>query len=238
MVAFRCSAFCVPCRRPSACRVLRPHSGGTKAVLVIDPGLPVAGWEQEVCRALEVWAIPRDLAAEVSPMLRTRGVAAGADRFWVVGCEVVVVVVVGGGRMLDCAKGMALMTESRRRFASRDGVTEIDRSGPPLRLHGQRAFGDLWALEAIRLIRVSLKRTWADPPDETARTAMMLTSLLAGLVFSNPSLGAVHAMAHSRDGGHDLAHGDGIAILLPHVIAFKSWRDIGPPLPCDRGDRT
>src|SRR5690606_16551194 len=43
----------------------------------------------------------------------------------------------------------------------------------------------------------------------------------AGLAFSNASLGAVHAMAHSLGGLLDLAHGECNAMLLEPVIAFN-----------------
>ena len=49
----------------------------------------------------------------------------------------------------------------------------------------------------------------------------MLGSLHAGLAFSNASLGAVHAMAHSLGGYLDLPHGECNALLLEHVIRFN-----------------
>lgn len=49
----------------------------------------------------------------------------------------------------------------------------------------------------------------------------MLGSLEAGLAFSNASLGAVHAMAHSLGGLLDLAHGECNAILLGPVMAYN-----------------
>ena len=49
----------------------------------------------------------------------------------------------------------------------------------------------------------------------------MLGSLLAGLAFSNASLGAVHAMAHSLGGFSDLPHGECNALLLEHVVDFN-----------------
>jgi alcohol dehydrogenase class IV len=49
----------------------------------------------------------------------------------------------------------------------------------------------------------------------------MLASLLAGLAFSNASLGAVHAMAHSLGGYSDLPHGECNALLLEHVAEFN-----------------
>ena len=61
----------------------------------------------------------------------------------------------------------------------------------------------------------------SDPLDLLAREGMTLGCLEAGLAFSNASLGAVHAMAHSLGGFFDLPHGECNAILLPHVMEFN-----------------
>ena len=45
--------------------------------------------------------------------------------------------------------------------------------------------------------------------------------MLAGLAFSNASLGLVHAMAHSLGGLLDLPHGECNALLLEHVVDFN-----------------
>lgn len=80
---------------------------------------------------------------------------------------------------------------------------------------------DIHALEAIRLIRANLLNTLANPLDLELRTSLMQASLEAGLAFSNASLGAVHAMAHSLGGYLDLPHGECNALLLDHVISFN-----------------
>jgi alcohol dehydrogenase class IV len=59
------------------------------------------------------------------------------------------------------------------------------------------------------------------PDDIVLRSNLTLASLQAGLAFSNASLGAVHAMAHSLGGLLDLAHGECNAILLDHVIGYN-----------------
>ncbi len=61
----------------------------------------------------------------------------------------------------------------------------------------------------------------AAPDDPELRDSMMLASLEAGLAFSNASLGAVHALAHSLGGLLDLPHGECNAILLAPVIAYN-----------------
>lgn len=78
---------------------------------------------------------------------------------------------------------------------------------------------DVHALEAIRLIASALPAAVEEPDDLNLRFSTLLASLHAGLAFSNASLGAVHAMAHSLGGAYDLAHGRCNALLLEHVMA-------------------
>lgn len=91
---------------------------------------------------------------------------------------------------------------------------------------------DLHALQAVRLISSHLVTAITEPHNLAARNAMMLASLEAGLAFSNASLGAVHAMAHSLGGFFDLPHGECNALLLDHVVAYnfsaavERYRDI------------
>ncbi len=80
---------------------------------------------------------------------------------------------------------------------------------------------DLHALEAVRLLVANLAPAIADGDDLDSRGRMMLGSLHAGLAFSNASLGATHAMAHSLGGLLDFPHGEANAILLEHVVAFN-----------------
>lgn len=80
---------------------------------------------------------------------------------------------------------------------------------------------DIQALESIRLISMYLERAYQNPDNVEFRYKTMLGSLLAGLAFSNASLGAVHAMAHSLGGLSDLPHGECNALLLEAVIDFN-----------------
>jgi alcohol dehydrogenase class IV len=83
---------------------------------------------------------------------------------------------------------------------------------------------DMHALEAMRLVAASLRRTVEAPNNMEERGQMMLASLQAGLAFSNASLGSVHSMAHSLGGYKDLPHGECNALLLPHVIDYNFSR--------------
>jgi alcohol dehydrogenase class IV len=86
---------------------------------------------------------------------------------------------------------------------------------------GHSPLTDIHALEAMRLISSNLLKSIAEPADIDYRTSMMLGSLEAGLAFSNASLGAVHAMAHSVGGLLDLPHGECNAMLFDRVVDFN-----------------
>jgi alcohol dehydrogenase class IV len=78
---------------------------------------------------------------------------------------------------------------------------------------------DVYALDAIKLISQNLASLLSSSPTEESVYPVMLGSLQAGLAFSNASLGAVHAMAHSLGGLLQLPHGECNSILLSPVIA-------------------
>ncbi|MGM0502768.1 MAG: alcohol dehydrogenase-like regulatory protein ErcA [Bacillota bacterium] len=80
---------------------------------------------------------------------------------------------------------------------------------------------DVHALKAINLIIDNLVHISEENNDINLLNNLMLGSLHAGLAFSNASLGAVHAMAHSLGGKYDLPHGECNSILLEHVIAYN-----------------
>lgn len=80
---------------------------------------------------------------------------------------------------------------------------------------------DLLALQAIRLITSNMLLTIVERDNIVLRGEMLLGCLEAGLAFSNASLGAVHAMAHSLGGLLNAPHGECNAILLPYVIEFN-----------------
>jgi alcohol dehydrogenase class IV len=86
---------------------------------------------------------------------------------------------------------------------------------------GHSPITDTHALQAIQLIMENLPSVMAEPLSIDKREKIMLGSIQAGLAFSNASLGAVHAMAHSLGGLLDLPHGECNALLLDHVISFN-----------------
>jgi alcohol dehydrogenase class IV len=80
---------------------------------------------------------------------------------------------------------------------------------------------DMAAISAVRLVAGNLLGAYQEPANIKFRENMMMASLMAGLAFSNASLGIVHAMAHSLGGTLDLPHGECNAILLEKAVLYN-----------------
>ncbi|MBP1628376.1 MAG: alcohol dehydrogenase, class [Holophagaceae bacterium] len=263
--------------------------GAERVLVVSDPGVRKAGWTRAVTEALEGDGLEWTIFDEVSPNPRTGECAKGVDCFRATGSNLIVAI--GGGSPMDCAKGIAVLAANGGAINDFEGVDEVRKPGPPLiclpttagtaadvsqfaiisnreelrklaiisrkvvpdvalidprTLETADAFlractgmdalthavealvsnassplTDLLALEAAGLAAANLPLVTTDLADPAPMEQMMQASLLAGLAFSNASLGAVHAMAHSLGGLLDLPHGLCNAILLPHVVAYN-----------------
>ncbi len=260
-----------------------------RPLLVTDEGLLASGWPQQVIAGLEGEDIAPVVFSNVTANPKDTEVMSGAAFFAHAECDAIVAV--GGGSVIDCAKGIGIVISNGGHIRDYEGIDQVPAPCPPLicvpttagsaadvsqfaiitdseRLNkmalvskvlvpdvslvdpetsftmnrkltaatGLDAFThavealvsnagspitDLHALEAVRLVYAHLAGACEEPSNPVRRTGMMRASLLAGLAFSNASLGAVHAMAHSLGGLRDAAHGECNAILLPHVMAYN-----------------
>ncbi|HVP95546.1 alcohol dehydrogenase-like regulatory protein ErcA [Methanoregula sp.] len=278
---------------------------GTKNVLLVtDPGVKKTGLVDGICNDLQMAGIEYEIYSSVQPNPRVENVMQGAEIFSQAGCTALVAV--GGGSVIDCAKGIGIVSSENRPITEFEGVDRITLPPPPLicipttagssadvsqfaiisdpvrkvkiaiiskalvpdvalidpetlltlpqdltaytgldvLTHAIEAYvsnassplTDLHALEAIRLISRNLEPAVKSPHDLQLRVETMLASLYAGLAFSNASLGAVHAMAHSLGGFLDLPHGKCNALLLDCVMEYnyrsasRRYTDIGEAL--------
>jgi len=101
------------------------------------------------------------------------------------------------------------------------GMDAITHSVEAYVSNASSAVTDTLALESISQMCKYLVKAQKNPDNIAYRNQTLLGSLLAGLAFSNASLGAVHAMAHSLGGFSDLPHGACNSILLGPVIEFN-----------------
>ncbi|KAB2889386.1 MAG: iron-containing alcohol dehydrogenase [Desulfobulbaceae bacterium] len=268
--------------------------GGKKIMIATDPGLLAVGCCNRVEEILAEEGLACAVFSGISPNPRAEEAMRGAEFYAENDCDVIVAV--GGGSVMDCAKGIGIVSTNRRNVLEFEGIDKVPIPGPPLicipttagtsadvsqfaiisnrvrhvkiaiisktmvpdvalidpattltmdsyltactgmdaLVHAIEAYVstasspllDLHALEAIRLIGTYLPQVMKKPDDLELRGWVMLGSLEAGIAFSNASLGAVHAMAHSLGGLLDLAHGECNAILLGPVMAFN-YREVG-----------
>ena len=80
---------------------------------------------------------------------------------------------------------------------------------------------DVFCLEGLPRVRLSLERAFSDGRDREARTDMSWASLLGGLALANAGLGIVHGFAAPVGGMFDAPHGAICAALLPHAMRIN-----------------
>jgi alcohol dehydrogenase len=76
----------------------------------------------------------------------------------------------------------------------------------------------VFSREAWRNLAVNFGRVLTEPTNLEARAEMQLGATLAGLAIENSMLGAAHALANPLTARFGIAHGEAVALMLPHVI--------------------
>lgn len=82
-------------------------------------------------------------------------------------------------------------------------------------------FTDIYAERAITNIFTYLLRAYRFGDDLNARGKLHIASCMAGIAFTNATLGINHSLAHAVGAKFHLSHGKSNAILLPYVIRFN-----------------
>lgn len=80
---------------------------------------------------------------------------------------------------------------------------------------------DMYAMEAMKLISANLSKAYAHGGNLSARTNMLMGSLLAGKALATAGVGLVHAMAYPLGGMFAVPHGLANAVLLPYVLQYN-----------------
>ncbi len=87
-------------------------------------------------------------------------------------------------------------------------------------------FGDMFALESMRLISRSIVTAYEHGSSLEAREDMLLGSMYGGMALTASGTAAVHALAYPLGGKFHIPHGVANAMLLPHVSKFNMDRII------------
>ncbi len=262
------------------------HFTSRKPFFVTDENVRMQVWCQEIIDNIEEVVDELIIFDSVTPNPKDTEAMLGAELFLANGCDLIIAV--GGGSPMDCAKCISIVTTNGGHILDYEGVDQINLPGPPLicipstsgtaadvsqfaiindthnkikkaiiskkvvpdlalidpvplmtmdkyltactgmdaLTHAIEAYvsnahssmTDIHALEGIRYVVNNIQDVVDHNRTIENFYKMMIGSTEAGLAFSNASLGAVHAMAHSLGGLLNLAHGECNSILLQHVI--------------------
>ncbi|MCW8887240.1 MAG: iron-containing alcohol dehydrogenase [Motiliproteus sp.] len=104
--------------------------GAQRVLIVSDPGVVAAGWVKDVEESLAAIGIDYRLYCNVSPNPRAEEVMQGAAIYRQEGCNLIVAV--GGGSPMDCAKGIGIISANSGHILNFEGVDRIMTPIPPL----------------------------------------------------------------------------------------------------------
>ncbi len=104
--------------------------GASRVLLVTDPGLIRLGAAERVEQSLRDEGLACVIFDAVTPNPRDREVRSGVEVYHAEGCDLIVAL--GGGSPMDCAKGIGLSAANRRDILSFEGIDAVPEPGPPL----------------------------------------------------------------------------------------------------------
>lgn len=104
--------------------------GARKVLVVSDPGVVAAGWLDEICNLLSEADIEYTTFTDVSPNPRAHEVMNGAQVYQEAQCNVIVAI--GGGSPMDCAKGIGIVSANGKHILDYEGIDTIHLPIPPL----------------------------------------------------------------------------------------------------------
>lgn len=111
---------------------------------------------------------------------------------------------------------MTLLPANQTRFVSIDAVNHVVEAATTI---VNSPFTVMLAKETIRLVHKYLPIVLDDPENLEGRYFLLYASMIAGMAFDNGLLHFTHALEHPLSAiKPDLAHGLGLAMILPAVI--------------------
>ncbi|ABM16245.1 MULTISPECIES: iron-containing alcohol dehydrogenase [Mycolicibacterium] len=104
--------------------------GAQRPMLVTDPGLIEAGWSDEMVTHLAGMGVRAAIWSDLTPNPKDHEVAAGYQKYAEHGCDVIVAV--GGGSVIDAAKGVAILAANGGDILDYEGVDKAQVPIPPM----------------------------------------------------------------------------------------------------------
>ncbi|SHK70321.1 Alcohol dehydrogenase, class IV [Pseudonocardia thermophila] len=104
--------------------------GARRPFLATDPGLLAAGWPDELLGHLHEAGLTPHVWYDVTPNPKDHEIEAGYEQYVAAGCDVVLGI--GGGSVMDAAKGIALLSSNGGRILDYEGIDKIVFPIPPM----------------------------------------------------------------------------------------------------------
>ncbi|MBJ7340174.1 MAG: iron-containing alcohol dehydrogenase [Mycolicibacterium sp.] len=104
--------------------------GAMRPMLVTDSGLIDAGWADEMIGHLREQGVEARVWSGLTPNPKDHEIAAGHDIYRSHGCDVLIAV--GGGSVIDAAKGVAILAANGGNILDYEGVDKAPMPIPPL----------------------------------------------------------------------------------------------------------
>ena len=139
--------------------------------------------------------------------------------------------------VVTAATGLDVLTHAIESYTAIAYYQRPKAERPILRpaYQGSNPIGDLWALEALRLMSKYLYRAFNDPEDVEARGMMLLAACFGGIGFGNAGLHLAHGMSYPVSGmvrdykpedyktDHAIVpHGMAVVLNAPAVFRFTA----------------
>lgn len=127
-------------------------------------------------------------------------------------------------RQVAASSGLDILSHAIESFTAIPYASRPHPERPALRpaYQGSNPISDIWALQAMRMVKEYLIRAFEDPTDEEARAQMMLAASYAGMGFGNAGVHLPHGMSYPVSGHVKTYRAPGYSdhhALVPHGIS-------------------